>query len=131
MSIILKPKTINKGVAKFVINNLPTISGDPYYESLNEMIQALYSNAGTLPTTVAGVKYGHVGLIIKDTLYATLVTVIPWEDSDDPVSIPTIDTNATSSHCQQANETYGEACRIFENYATMDEELKHQLVETI
>ena len=39
MSKILKPKTINEVVFKFVIKILPTISVDPDYESLNEMVK--------------------------------------------------------------------------------------------
>ena len=31
---------------------LPTISGDPDHESLNEMIQVLYDNSVTLTTTL-------------------------------------------------------------------------------
>ena len=41
-------------VAKFVIKNLSTTSGDPEYESFNEMIQSLYANAATLATTMDG-----------------------------------------------------------------------------
>ena len=39
MSMIPNPKTIDEVVAKFVFNNLPTISGDPDNESLNETIR--------------------------------------------------------------------------------------------
>ena len=42
-----------------------------------------------------------------------------------------MDTNTTVSHCQQANETYGEARQIFENSTTMEEVLKYQIIETI
>ena len=68
MSKISKPKTIDYSVAKSVTNTLTIISRDPYYESLNEIIQALYANAATLPTILEGEKYVHVGIITKDTL---------------------------------------------------------------
>ena len=45
---------MNKVVDKFVINALPTIIAEKDYESLNETIQALYANAATLTTTLAG-----------------------------------------------------------------------------
>ena len=72
MSEILKPKTINEVVAKFFIKNLPTIGIETDYEYLNEMIEALYSNAGTLPTRLSGGKHGHISLFINYTLYKTL-----------------------------------------------------------
>ena len=65
MLTILKPKKIDEFSAKFIINTLPMISGDPDYEWLNEIIQALYSHVAILPTIMAGQKYGHVGLIMK------------------------------------------------------------------
>ena len=63
--MISKPKMINEVVAKFVITTLPTTSGDPDYESLNEIIQELYDNSDTLPITLYVGKYVHVGLIMK------------------------------------------------------------------
>ena len=76
-------------------------------------------------------KHGNISLIMKDTLYDTLVVVTPWEDPDDHSSSTTIATNATLYRRQQANETYGEALQIFENAATMDKNLKHQMFEII
>ena len=104
ISTISNPKTIDKVIAKFVIKTLTTISAYPYYESLNDMIQALYANATTLPTTMSGVKHGHVSIITKDTMYAILETGTPWEDPDRPGAIPTITTNSTVARCQQANK---------------------------
>ena len=103
MSTIFKPKIINEVVAKFFIKTLPKISGDPDYESLKEFIQALYTNAATLPTNVFSEKHGHVGRIMKDTLYTSLATVITWEDPDKPESSATITTNSTVAHCQHTN----------------------------
>ena len=101
---------INEVSDKFIDNTLPTVSGDPDYECLNKIIQGLYSHVATYPTIMTGGKNGHVGLIMKDTMCAILTTGTPWEDSDNPGSIPTIATNYTSAHHQQANETYGKSC---------------------
>ena len=68
MLTTLKQKRINEVVSKFIIKTIPTISGDPEYDSLNEIIQSLYVNATTLPTTIADGKHGHVSLIMKGTL---------------------------------------------------------------
>ena len=77
ISTIPKPKMINEVIEKFVINDLPTISGEPDYYYLKEIIQTLYANAANLPTTLAGVKHGHVGLIVKDTMYTLLTKGTP------------------------------------------------------
>ena len=80
MATIINPKKINEIVAKLFIKTLPVISGYPYYKYLNEMIQALYVNATTVPTTRLFRKYGHVSLIMKYTLYSPLTEVTPWVD---------------------------------------------------
>ena len=77
MSTISKLRVINKVVAKFVIKTLPIISGETDYESLNEMVQDLYTNTAILPTTMAGRKDGHVFLIMRDTIYAIMATRTP------------------------------------------------------
>ena len=131
MSKIHKPKTINEVVTIFFIKTLSTSIGESEYEFLNEMIHSLYSNATTLLTTLSGEKYGHVGLIMKDTMYVILAMITLWEDPDEPGSSLIIATNAAVSHFQQANKTYNKACQIFENAANMDVALKHQIIETI
>ena len=83
MLTISKPKDIDVVVSKLVTKTLYTTIRYMDYEYLKETIQALYSNAATLPTTLDGEKHGHVGLITKDTLYATLKTGTPWEDPDE------------------------------------------------
>ena len=95
------------------------------------MIQVFYANAVTLLTTLSGGKNGHVGLIMKYTLYETLATATTYEDLDELGSIPTINKNSTVTHHQQSNETYGKSHQIFENDATMYDALKHQIIETI
>jgi hypothetical protein len=59
-------------VAKFPTKTIPTISGEPDYASINNMVQLMYGNAASLPTTLGGGQHGHVGLIMTPILYATL-----------------------------------------------------------
>ena len=68
---------------------------------------------------------------MKDTLCDTLAAVTPWEYLDDPGSTPTIATNTTVAHLQQANNTYVKACQIFEKATNMNKGIKHQIIETI
>ena len=122
---------ITKIINKFIINTLPTSSRDSDYESLNDIIQAVYANIVTLMTMLAGGKHKHVGLIIKYTIYATLETGKPWEEPKEPFTILTIPKNFVVTNFQQANETHGEQWQTQENSATMDEELKHQVIESV
>ena len=53
---IVKAKKIDDIVAKFIINNLPKISGDLGYKYIKEMVQEIYINALTLEKFLAGRK---------------------------------------------------------------------------
>ena len=68
-----KPKTIEERITKFIVKELPQTEGDPNYVGINKMIQGLYGNVAILPTTLGGGRNRHVGLITKETLYATLL----------------------------------------------------------
>lgn len=38
------------------------------------MVQLLYGNAASLPTTLGGGHHGHIGLIMAPLLYAIIIT---------------------------------------------------------
>jgi hypothetical protein len=58
-------------VAKFPVKTLPVITGEPDYETIGQIIQTIYGNAASLPTTIGGgVHAGHIGLIMTPLLYA-------------------------------------------------------------
>eukprot|EP00957_Ditylum_brightwellii_P034758 2634233-Ditylum_brightwellii.AAC.1 len=61
-------------LARFVYKTLPIIDGQPTYADINKMSKILYANAGKVPTTLGGGNKGHIGLIMKASLYATIST---------------------------------------------------------
>ena len=63
-------------------------------------------------------------------MYDILDIGTPLEDPYDPVVSPTMATNATVAQHQQANDTHDETHRISKNAATMDKDLKHQIIYT-
>ena len=69
---MVKPTTVDDIVAKFPTKTLLPITAKPDYDSISQLNQLMYGNAATLPTTLGGGAHGHVGLIIKATLYTTL-----------------------------------------------------------
>jgi hypothetical protein len=58
-------------LAKFPTKTIPTISGEPYYASISNMVQLMYGNAASLPTSLGGGQHSHIGLIMTPILYAT------------------------------------------------------------
>ena len=91
-----KSQSVDDIVAKFPIKTLPHINGEPTYESINEVIQLLYTSTATIPTTEGGGTHGHIGLIMKPELYSTL-SETPYTVPVDPGPIP-IYTPGSSGH---------------------------------
>jgi hypothetical protein len=82
-------------MSKFPIKILPTITGEPDYETINHMVQALYGNAASLATTLGGRAHGHIGIIMQQALY-TMLTATPYITPIDPGVPPFIPAGATA-----------------------------------
>ena len=95
--MIRKQKMIDNMVANFTIKILLDIKVDPDYESINKMLQILYSNAANLLIPQGGFHRGHIRIIVNPALYTTLSTMA-WVNPPDPVVYPTVPMNSTTSH---------------------------------
>jgi hypothetical protein len=51
-------------VPKFPIKTIPNIEGEPNYDAICQMVQALYDNAASLATPLGGGMHAHIGLLI-------------------------------------------------------------------
>jgi hypothetical protein len=117
-------------VKKFPVKTLPVITGEPDYETIGQIIQTLYVNAASLPTTIRGGGHGHIGLIMTPPLYATLTpTAYTAPNNPGPIVIHAV--NASQAIRERNNITYEEARQIYDNNANMDAALKTQLIDAI
>ena len=81
-------------IAKFPMKTLPIISGEPDYASINTMVQFLYGNSASLPTTLGGGQHGHIGLIMTHIFYATLAPNTAYTAPIDPGLLPPMAANS-------------------------------------
>ena len=127
----MKATSVDDIVAKFSNKTLPKIDGEPDYEAINQLIQMLYGNAATLPTTLGGGQHGHVGILMKDTLYHTL-SATPYVTPIDPgASAQNIPAAASVALRQQLRDEHVEQQRIYQNHINMDDALKTQLIDAV
>ena len=127
---MVKPTSVDNIVAKFPTKILPLIPGEPDYDCISQLNKIMYGNAETLSTTLGGGANGHVGLIMKVTLYVTLSAtayVAPIEPPLTPVVPPT----ATSAARQHLRDQHAEEQRIYTNHVNMDDALKTQLLDAV
>ena len=80
--------SVDDVVAKFPMKMMPKIDGEPDYGNINTMMQLLYVNAASLPTTLGGGQHGNIGIIMTPQLYTTLANT-PYESPPDPGITPT------------------------------------------
>ena len=59
-------------IEKLPVKVLPPIIREHDYETIKNILQCLYINAATLPTTLRGYIHIHISLIMKNTHYATI-----------------------------------------------------------
>ena len=60
--------------AKFPIQTIPNIIGEPIYKATNELREELYANSSAIPTTLRGGKNDHIGLIMDTSVYTNVAT---------------------------------------------------------
>ena len=118
-------------VAKFPVKTIPPIQGEPNYESINEIIQVLYANAASLATTYGGGQHGHIGLIMKPEIYATL-SATPYANPVDPGPHPTFapNRNYTAAERQQMRDQHDEERRLYDNNTNMSPLHEYHVTQT-
>ena len=122
--------SVDKIVAKFPIKILPIITGKPDYESINHMVQTLYSNAASLATPLSSKAHGHIGIIMRQALYSTL-TATPYTSPPYPGELPYIPLAATAPIWEVIRLQHTEERHVYDNHVNMDDALKSQVINAI
>jgi len=81
--------------AKYISEQGTWVSGPPNFGSLWVLVDELKSNASSVPLVLGGGQYGHLGLLLSATQYATLSTtpfVLPINSG--PFALPDKGTEA-------------------------------------
>jgi uncharacterized protein (DUF433 family) len=118
-------------VAKFPHKTITTIADEPDYATINTMVEILYGNAASLPTSLGGGSHGHIGLLMTPALYDTLAPGTAYIAPDDPGAVPIHAIGATATTRESNVLIHTEHRRIFDNHHNMDAALKAQVIDTI
>eukprot|EP00957_Ditylum_brightwellii_P156156 11885910-Ditylum_brightwellii.AAC.1 len=86
----------NDVLARFIYKTLPIIDGQPTYADINKMSKILYVNVAKVPTTLGSGNKGHIRLVIKVSLYATILTTAYAARTE-----PTMPTNVSSTGAER------------------------------
>ena len=76
----------------FPFKTLTPIVGEPTYTSINEITQQLYTNDSSCTSTLGGGNHGHLGLVMKPSLYKTITKTV-FKFPEDPGPSPNINND--------------------------------------
>jgi hypothetical protein len=66
----MKYATVEEVIASFPHPILPTVQGEPDYQTIHAIRKLLQANARAIDTHLGGGALGHLGLIFSDASYA-------------------------------------------------------------
>ena len=127
---MVKPTSIDDIVPEIPTKILPPIPDEPDYDWISKLNQIMYGNTATIPTNLGGGTNGHIGLIMKATLYMTLSATSYVTPNDPPLTLDGPSTT-TSASWQKLRDQHAEEHRIFTNNVNMDDALKNQLLDAV
>ena len=112
---------------KFPIKTIPKIIGEPTYKAINKLMEGLYANASTIPTTLRGGRNGHIGLLVDTSVYENIATA-DYKRPTDPGPYEQHGTSNTSVAQANANPIYKEEMRIYELDDNVDAAPKQEII---
>jgi hypothetical protein len=68
----MKYATVKDIIASFPHPILPTVQGEPYYQTIHAIRKLLQANSRAIDTHLGGGTLGHLGLIVSDSSYAMI-----------------------------------------------------------
>jgi hypothetical protein len=91
--IKMKYSTVKDVLASFPYPILPTVEGEPYYQTIHATRKFLQANSRAIDTHLGGGTLGHLGLIISDAAYSNIAPPTAgeptvWETPNAPGRAP-------------------------------------------
>jgi hypothetical protein len=109
---------------------LTRVHGQPTYETLQTLATEIKANASSVPSTLGGGQYGHLGLILSTDRYATLANTVPWVSPPNPGPFDP-PANGTGPQIEAAKDVWRELKLSFDLCQATEKALIAQIVESI
>ena len=109
---------------------LTKIHGQPVYDTLRLLADEVKANAASVPTTIGGGEYGHLGLVLSDVRYAALPHTVPWVNPVNPGDfLPP--AGATGPQIEAARDVWRQRLRQYELFQATEKSLIAQVVVAV
>jgi hypothetical protein len=128
----MKYATVEGVIASFPHPILPTVQGEPDYQTIHSIRKLLQANSRVVDTHLGGGSLGHLGLIVSDSSYdmialATEAGPTLWVSSTAPGRAPG-NTDGTAAQISAARHTWDEEIQTYRTYTSVQQALKKQII---
>jgi hypothetical protein len=124
--------TVEDVIASFPHPVLPTVQGEPDYQTIHATIKFLQANSQAIDTHLGGGTLGHLGLIISDASYAMITPTTDagptlWTSPQAPGRAPA-NTDGTAAQISAACHIWEEDVQTYRTCTFMQQALKKQII---
>jgi hypothetical protein len=128
----MKYATVEDVIASFPHPALPTVQGEPGYQTIHANRNSLQANSRAIDTHLGGGTLGHLGLIISDASYAMIA---PTTDTGPTLWISPqapgralANTDGTTAQISAARHVWEEDVQTYRTYTSIEQALKKQII---
>jgi hypothetical protein len=128
----MKYAAVEEIIANLPYPILPTVQGEPDYQTIHAIRKLLQANARAIHTHLGGGSLVHLGIIVSDESYAmiapateagTILWVSPTAPGRDPGN-----TDGTVAQISAARHTWDEEVQTYRTYTSVQQALKKQII---
>jgi hypothetical protein len=128
----MKYSTVEAVMASFPHPILPTVQGEPDYQTIHATIKFLQANSRAIDTHLGGGTLGHLGLIISDAAYAMIAPTTNeepplWVTPNAPGRAPA-ETDGTAAQISAARHQWEEDFQTYRTCTSVQQALKTQII---
>jgi hypothetical protein len=128
----MKYSTVEDVMASLPHPVLPTVQGEPDYQTIHTTRKFLQANSGAINTHLGGGTLGHLGLIISDASY---VMISPTTNDEPALWVPPPAPgrapdamDGTAAQISTARHIWEEDVQTFRTYTSVQQALKKQII---
>jgi hypothetical protein len=128
----MKYATVEYIIASFPHPVLPTVQGEPDYQTIHAIRKSLQANSRAIDTHLGGGTLGHLGLIVSDSSYAMIAPATDagttlWINPHPP-GRALANTDGTSAQISAARHVWEEDVQTYRTYTSVQQALKKQII---
>jgi hypothetical protein len=128
----MKYSTVEDVMTSFPHPILPTVEGEPDYQTIHATRKFLQANSRAIDIHLGGGTLGHLGLIISDASYAMIAPPTAeeptlWETPNAPGWAPAT-TDGTASQISAGRHIWEEDVQTYRTYTSVQKALKKQII---